>query len=133
MAKRKLEIIELNLGIDPDEVLRPIPIEPDTKQRITETVKLAKLEQDAINKLKAKKKDKEQKQLDVITRCYRILHNSAKKNATVPAQRLLEISQTDNLSGLMTRIRNYIKKRGAHYKIKKRKVKGQTHYTLTPL
>jgi hypothetical protein len=133
MAKEKLKIIELDLGIDIDNTLQPMPIRSETKQQITETIKLAKLEQDAINKLRTKKKHKEQKQLNTIIRCYKALYDSTKNNTTISASELIKISETDNLSGLIIRLNNYIKKRGTHYKIKKKRIKGQTHYTLTPL
>ena len=64
-----------------------------------------------------------------IQKCYELLEKATEHNP-IHGETLLETSGLDNLSGLMLRVRNAMKKQGIAKKVSKKKYMGKTAYYL---
>ena len=123
---KKIKIIELELGIDVD--LSKPTLHINTEQQIKNKIELAKQEQEAIDSVREKR---QQKKINKhIEECFRELLEANKQGKELTAKKLLEIAETNNLSSLILRLNNYIKKRGELWKIKKRKSKKDILYSI---
>jgi hypothetical protein len=135
MAKETIiEVVEIDLDIDVEKEIRQAAssISEASKQKADEIV-AEKVEEKA--KKDAIKKEKEQKQNqwnDKLDACHaRLIHQMNEKDPLVSAEELMLIAETDDLTGLMLRIRNYMKRIESAYKLEKRKRQKKTHYMLS--
>ena len=129
MAK-KLEVIELNLGIDPENLTKKPPISPATQQRIDQFAQQKTAEQAAIIKYKQKKQEEEKLKEEAATKVYKALSETPNNGLTIDD--LIKIAETPDIISVMVRLRNMIKKRGNLWKIQKGKHNGKSVYRFTP-
>lgn len=129
MAK-KLEVIELNLGVDPESLTKKPSLSPATQQRITEFTQQKQQEHDAIIRYQQKKQKEEKCKEEAAIKVYKALSETTGNGLTV--DELLEISQTPDIISLMVRLRKLIKQRGNLWDIKKGKRNGKSIYRFMP-
>ena len=130
MAK-KLEVIELDLGVSPGDLTKKVPIAPATQQRIDQLVQHEKTEHDAIVKYKQKKQLEEKQKEEAVTKIYKALAADS-PNRDFSVDELLQIAQYTDIIGLMLRLRHHIKDRGNLWKLQKGKRNGKTTYRFMP-
>jgi hypothetical protein len=109
MVKTKVEIIEIDLGIDIEKEIEKASknISSDTRKEIDNAI----VELKEKKKIKdEKKKEKEDKQR-ALNNCIEILLESSSDNP-IPSDKLLETGDSDKLSPLVLRIKNKLKKDG---------------------
>ena len=127
MTRKKLEVVELNLGLDVDSLGKHV-IHDDTRKRIDRTLNLAQKEKEALDKIRIKKQDKGK----IVEKCYQEFVKHQVLDLSISADDLKKISGEQNLSGLMLRLRNHIKKSDNLWKLHKYQRKGKTLYKLIP-
>jgi signal recognition particle subunit SEC65 len=124
MTKTKLEIINLNLGIQTTED----EIHPKTEENIQARIKTIQKEKQLI----IKHIKKEQQDLsETAQKCFKLLLESQPNKIT--ADQLLGNTNL-NLSNLIQAINKYIKNNyQGTMELKKSKIKGKTHYYLNTI
>lgn len=131
MGKKKLDVVELELGVDVTDVTARPKLHPETEENIARRIRLAKQETDAIKRLH-EKRDKERQDKEKATeQCFRLLLDANKKGEKVPVAKLITKAGDMTLSTLILRLNNLIKKRGELWKIKKTQSKKKMYYHLT--
>ena len=131
MGDKDYDIITIDLKIDIEkEILNASRnISEDTRKAIDNLVKTSE------NKKREDKEQKEQKEQqkeqwsDDIKLCYKMLEAGTQHNPVI-GENFLKHANTDNLSGLMIRIRNYHKKLKTDKTIAKKRFLGKTAYYL---
>lgn len=129
MAKQKIEIIELNLGIDPNLGVKPT-INPQTESRIEHLKERQTQEQENITAYLDKKKQEEQSREEGVEKVYKIL--SSDPNTGLNSAELLIVANSADIVGTMVRLRNLIRKRGDLWAIRKNKIADKTVYRFKP-
>lgn len=129
MEKKKLEIIELNLGISAD--IDDKDISPETQENIDREIRLSKRKTDTLKRIKDKREKEQSQKQKIIDKCYKLLLRANEKNEKVSAVTLVKNSGDLSLSTLIQSINRYSKQRGGLWKIKKSQIKGKSYYTLT--
>lgn len=134
MAKETIiEVVEIDLDIDVEKEIKKAAtsISEVSKQKADEIVAERveeKAKKDAAKKAKEEKQDQWNDKLDA---CHaRLVQQMGEEDSLVSAEELMSIAETDDLTGLMLRIRNYMKKNSEH-KLVKRKKQKKTHYELS--
>lgn len=134
MAKEMMiELVEIDLGIDiKEEIMKAAKdISDETKEAANKVVaeKVAeKVQKDAAKKEKNDQKTEWTKKLEA---CYATMFSKIEdEDPFTSAEELLKIADTKDLTGLMLRIKNFMKKLPSEYKIKKIKRKKKTYYKL---
>ncbi len=125
MEKKKLTIVNLELGINP-ELETEVKISPQTEAKIQKVVK------DSVNDEKLLAAVREKREHESIEKCLQALVKATEKNETISATHLLEMAGCENLVSVMVRVKNLIAKRGGIWVIRKKKVDGVNHYYLVP-
>ena len=126
--KKKIEIINLELGIEPTKLTIPPVLNQETANKIDELIQNEVKEQNV--EQKEQKIIEQQQKEDITDKCLHLLLES--RGNGIPSEELVKLSN-NNLSSLILRLNNLIKKRGALWKIKKKRVQGKTFYIiLTP-
>ena len=121
MAKTKLEIINLNLGIQITED----EIHPKTAENIQTRIKTIQKEKQLITK---HIKEEQHNLSEIAQKCFKLLLETQPNK--IAADRLLGDSNL-NLSSLIQAINKYIKNNYQDtMELKKSKIKGKTHYYL---
>lgn len=129
MNKQKLEIVELILGTDVD--IHPQNITKETKEFISQKIRLTLKEQEAINKYKLKQQQDKKQKLDAIQTCFELMLKNHKTSTPTPIEEIIKLSDA-NLNSFILRLINFIKKRGNLWKIKKNTKNGKKYYSLIP-
>jgi hypothetical protein len=126
MAKTKIEIIEIDLGIDIEAEIEKASknISSETKKAIEDTV--AEIQEK--NKEKEEKKKQKDQKNSSLNSCIEVLLESD-KTSPISSDKLLEIGESDKLSPLILRISNKLKKDGTG-KVQKIKIEKTTHYYI---
>lgn len=131
MAK-KIEIIDLDLGFDPQSLTTKPPLSEKTAERLDQLIKHEQKEQKAIQNYKEQKQQTEQKREEALENCLKKLIELTEQKELLSIEDLLKICESDEPVGTMIRLRNLIKKRGNLWDIKKRRVDNKTKYQLVP-
>jgi hypothetical protein len=126
---KKIEIINLDLGIDPEQTIKKPTISQPTIDKIEKAIDLNKKEQVAFKKVIEKRQQK-QTHSDIIETLLATLLSAAANKHELSSSEILEITKSSNLSGTMLRLRNLIKRRGNDYKIISRREDGIAYYSL---
>ena len=119
MSKKKLDIIELNLGEDVSDLTATPPINSETQENINKKIRLAKQETDAIQRVKNKRNEQQKQKEDIINTCFKLLLETTENDGKISADKIKEIIGEMNLSSVILMIKNLIKKRGNLWHIKK--------------
>jgi hypothetical protein len=130
--KPKLQIVDLELGIDPQEATKKIEIPPETIAKAEKINNFDKQEYAALEAIRAKKQAEEQAREEGIDRAFKALATAAEEKQGVAATELVVLAGSTDLSGVMLRLRNYIKKRGDLWMISKHRENKQTVYYMEP-
>lgn len=131
MAKQKIEVVELNLGKVADDLALPT-VNPETQAVMDQKLRLAKMEKEAIDRVRKKRQDQEQQKQDAIEKAFQLLKEAFDKKELVSIEQLFKFTDVENLSSFMLRLNNFIKKRGELWKIKRRTKGGKKFYEITP-
>lgn len=130
--KPKLEVIELNLGMDVSEYTKKPPIAPMTEAKAQALQENSMLEQNAINRVKDAKKTEEDKRKAAAEKIYNELVLLAERSEGLTTTDILRLAEIDDHVGLMVRLHRIVRERGDLWKIHKGKKAGQTIYRLRP-
>lgn len=130
--KTKTEIIELDLGVDPTELLQTPSVSAQSQERIAYLMELGAKEAEAINKLRDKKREETTKKDEGIDRLFRKLIELASEKKGLSTPELMTIADSDDHVSTMVRLHNFIKKRGGLWGIVKSKAGGRTSYRIIP-
>lgn len=131
MAKKKIEVVELNLGVDLEPV-EPDSVHPDTRKKINQKIRLADMEKQAMDQVRQKRQKQQEQKQSAVEQAYQTLQQAYKDNQLVELQQLQQISDTDRFSSFILRLNNYIKKRGGIWKLRKKTKNKIKYYYLTP-
>lgn len=131
MAKQKIEVVELNLGKVADDLTLPT-VSPETQAVMDQKLRLAKMEKEAIDRVRKKRQDQEQQKQDAVEKGFQLLKEAFDKKELVSIEQLFKLTDAENLSSFMLRLNNFIKKRGELWKIKRRTKGGKKFYEITP-
>ena len=124
--KPKLEVIEIQLGID------PIPIgdiHPETKEKIKNLVEFTVKEKQALDQIKLRPEQTK--------KAYSMLYAKMEETKLNPgdnhilAKDLIYETRTTNLSTLIQALNKHIKEKGNIWKLKRKIIKGENAYFLT--
>jgi molecular chaperone DnaK (HSP70) len=132
MSKKKLEIIDLELGIDVSDLTATPPISPETQEQIDLKIRLAKQETDAIKRVKAKREKQQNQKDSIIEQCFKTLLEANDKDEKVPLEEIQKISGDMKLSSVVLMINNLIKKRGNLWCLIKSTKNKKKYYHLVP-
>ena len=125
----KLEVVELILGTDINVSNQQLTTE--TKEFISQKIRLTLKEQEAINKFKLKQQQNKKQKLDAIQACFELMLENHKTSTLTPVEEIIKLSNI-NLNSFMLQLTNFIKKRGNLWKIKKNTKNGKKYYSLIP-
>lgn len=131
-TKPKVEVIELNLGVDPSELLQTPSVSQQSQERIAYLMELSAKEMEGINKIKQKEQEEALRKDEGTDRLYRRLVELAAEQTGLTTPELMQIAGSDDHVGTMVRLHNYIKKRGGLWEIVKSKAGGRTTYRVRP-
>jgi hypothetical protein len=126
---KKIEIVNLDLGIDPEQTIKRLPISQPTSDKIDKVIDLNKKEQAAFEKVIEKRQQK-QTYSDIIETLLANMLNAAANKQELSGTEILTMTKSNNLSGIMLRLRNLVKRRGNNYKIISRREDGISYYSL---
>ena len=124
--KPKIKILEIDLGVDVSKEIKDAAkgISKDVQDKINKMVE----EKKAKGPTKKAKKAKEKERLEA---CFQRLFTSFTDDTTVDGAELLKIYEIPmNLSPLVLKIRNFLKKNKPDFSLEKTKRDGKTHYFL---
>jgi len=126
--KPKINIIEINLGIEANTIKESI--QPETEQKINKIVENSVKEKEAIQQIKVT--------LDQVKIAFNILYSKMEQTKMDPNQNFITskelLSQTKviSLSMLVQSINRYLnKEKNNIWKLRKKIIKGETTYFLT--
>ena len=132
---KKLDIIDLNLGFDPNDVTDKPKLSEKTKERVAGLITHEKIEQSAIRKHKESKQATEQQKAKAIETIFKQLSVLASNEGiaakSMPIHEIIKTADTMDPSSVILRLNNYIKKKGL-WQLKKSQIKGINHYYLVP-
>lgn len=121
--KKKLDVINLELGIEPDKLITPPGVTEKTQQKLSEIIEFKQEEQQVQQHKIAAAELKE----EVADKALHLLLEEGMDG--VPVEELNKLAN-GNLSGLILRVNNLIKKRGDLWKLKKKTMRGKAYYIL---
>lgn len=130
--KPKLQVIDLNLGIDPQEITKKPEITPSTIEKADRIIAFDAQEFAALKRIREQKAKEEQAKEDGVERAYKALVAAATEQKSVLATELVAIAGSTDLSSVILRLRNYTKKRGYLWQITKHRENKQTVYRMEP-
>lgn len=130
--RQKLQVIDLNLGIDPQEITKKPEITPSTIEKANRIIAFDAQEHAALQRIREQKAKEEQAKEDGIERVYKALIAAATEQKGVLATELIAIAGSADLSSVILRLRNYAKKRGDLWQITKHRENKQTVYRMEP-
>jgi hypothetical protein len=121
MNEHKLKIVNLELGVEKVFEEKPQP-SSKTITKIEELKQSQQIEQQALGRLKQAQHDK----IRITEQCFQSLMDAGIQGISI--EKLME--KQDNILSLMVSLHNFIKKRGDHWKIRKRQKDGKIYYWL---
>lgn len=134
MSDPEILVVKIDLGIDIEEEIKKVgkSISKESKEAIAKIVDDA--EQKQTEKQEAKKEKQREKDdwEDKIRSCVEVMKEADSDNP-VSSDKLLEITGADKLTGLILRIKNYVKKNEGEYEIEKIRKHGKNSYYLSRL
>lgn len=123
MEKKKIEVVELSLGIDVGQNIDPFS--KDTQGRINKLIEQSQKEKEILKATSI--------QEDSLRRCYDALLQTVDNHTPISGSKLIEISEKDvKLASLILKLRQYTIERGNVWTIMKHKIDGVTSYSMRP-
>lgn len=130
--KPKIEVIELDLGIDLSQITTKPKIKPATKQKIEKKIESRKREVAAIKSFKERKDTEKRKKGKIIEEIYKKMTKLAANNQGLDQDTLLKLTDSTNLISVMFKLRKLIQERGDLWIIQKFRRKGKITYRFKP-
>jgi len=123
MEKKKIEVVNLNLGMDVNP--NPGEISENSKEKIDSLVGTAK-------------KEKETLQVNLLSesnvkKCYEMLMQATNAKQPISGESLLKATGNKaQLATLIIKLRQYARERGDIWEISKHRIGNITHYSMRP-
>ena len=135
MAKEiKIEVISIDLGIDvKEEIMKAAKNISQKTKDVADEIVYQQVEKEAQKEATKKEKNAQKTEWDnKLETCHkRLVEQMHEDDPLVSAEELMSIANTTDLTGLMLRIRNYLKRTDSKYQINKKKKNKKTHYGLS--
>jgi hypothetical protein len=132
---KKLEIVELNLGVDPHQSAREAQPAEATKEKIEKAYTHAVKEREAIDRIKERKQNEEAEKEAVVADLIKKLIDATSNNAGLSGPEVSEIIAKSpikiDLSSLILRIKNTLKKSDL-WELNRKQLNKNSYYYLTP-
>ena len=121
--KKKIEIVQLHLGVDVNP--NPGEISKESKEKIDSMISNAKKEKEAMQVNLLNESD--------VKKCYEMLMQATNTKRPVSGDSLLEaIGKKTQLATLIIKLRQYSRERGDIWEIQKHRISNATHYSMKP-
>ena len=129
-----IEVIKIDLGIDvKEEIMKAAKNISQKTKDVADEIVHKQVEKEAQKKAIKEEKNAQKTEWDnKLEACHkRLIEQMNEEDPLVSPEELMSIAGTTELTGLMLRIRNYLKKTDVEYKLNKKKRKKQTYYELS--
>ena len=135
MAKEiEIEVVQIDLGIDiKEEIMKASRSISSESKKVAEEIIAKQVEKKTQKEAAKKEKDTQKAEWETkLDACHgRLLAQMNEEDPLVSAEELMLIADTEDLTGLMLRIRNFMKRINSKFKLEKRKKQKKTHYALS--
>ena len=132
MAKEiEIQVINIDLGIDvKEEIMKAAKNVSQKTKDVANEIVHQQVEKEAQKEAAKREKNAHKTEWDnkLEACCKRLVEQMHEEDPLVSAEELMSIANTTDLTGLMLRIKNYLKRTDNKYQINKKKRKKKTHY-----